>query len=69
MTGVDSRFLLISFNDEGYITPDEMGKMLERVGKVETIEYKYNTYRGSRNLSGRATHVTELMFLVEKRKA
>jgi adenine-specific DNA-methyltransferase len=66
VTGVDSRFLLISFNDEGYITPDEMGKMLERVGKVETIEYKYNTYRGSRNLSGRATHVTELMFLVEK---
>jgi len=62
----DSRFLLISFNDEGFIPPAEMKSMLDRLGRVEVMEIQYNTFRGSRNLSGRATHVTEQLFLVER---
>jgi adenine-specific DNA-methyltransferase len=61
-----ARFLLISFNDEGYIAPDDMAKMLNEVGRVTEYKTVYNAFRGSRNLANRATHVTEHLYLVEK---
>ena len=64
---VKSKFLLLSFNDEGFITPGDLRDTLGRVGKVDVLEYRYNTFRGSRNLSGRSMHVVEQLFLVEKR--
>ena len=64
---VDSRFLLVSFNDEGFIAPDEMHAMLGRLGSVDVIETQYNAFRGSRNFDNRPIHVTEQLFLVEKR--
>ena len=63
----DARFLLVSFNNEGFIKPDEMQDMLRQIGLVETLQIRYNTYRGSRNLRNRETHVTEQLFLVTKR--
>jgi adenine-specific DNA-methyltransferase len=64
---VDARFLLVSFNDEGFIAPDEMRAMLGRLGSVDVIETQYNAFRGSRNFDNRPIHVTEQLFLVEKR--
>lgn len=63
---LDARFLLISFNDEGFIPPDEMRSMLARLGSVETIEMQYNAFRGSRSFKNRSIHVTEHLFLVER---
>ncbi|HBI45730.1 MAG TPA: DNA modification methylase [Planctomycetales bacterium] len=63
---VDASFVLVSFNDEGFIAPSEMRQLLTQIGKLEVIEIPYNTFRGSRNLRGRSIHVTEQMFLVEK---
>ena len=64
---IDSRFLLVSFNDEGFIAPDEMHSMLGRLGTVDVIETQYNAFRGSRNFDNRPIHVTEQLFVVEKR--
>ncbi|HZL37679.1 MAG TPA: DNA adenine methylase [Tepidisphaeraceae bacterium] len=64
---VDAPYVLVSFNDEGFISPSEMRAMLQAVGNLEIIEIPYNTFRGSRNLSGRSIHVTEQLFLVERR--
>ena len=64
---IDAPFLLISFNNEGFITPDEIHTMLESIGSVETVEMKYNAFRGSRSFKNRSIHVTEYLFLVEKR--
>jgi len=64
---VDSPFVLISFNNEGFIRPDQMRELLGRIGLVEVIETRYNTFRGSRNLRNRDIHVTEQLFLVERR--
>ena len=64
---IDSRFLLVSFNDEGFITMDEMRSSLARLGRMEVIETRYNTFRGSRNLRNRSIHVTEHLFLVDRR--
>lgn len=64
---IDAPFLLISFNNEGFIAPDEMQTMLAELGPVETIEIPYNAFRGSRNFINRSVHVTEFLFLVERR--
>lgn len=62
---LDSRFLLISFNDEGFIKPDTMLDLLKQLGSVQVLKMQYNAFRGSRNLRNRDIHVTEHLFLVE----
>lgn len=51
---LDARFLLVSFNDEGFIPPDQMRDMLTAVGTVTEFTQRHNTFRGSRNLRGRS---------------
>ena len=63
---VDAPFLIISFNNEGFIGFDEMCSMLRAVGRVQSTEIPYNTFRGSRNLWERPIHVKEYLFLVER---
>jgi len=57
---------LISYNDEGFISPGSMLGLLERVGSVREFSATYNAYRGSRNLRGRDLHVTEHLYLVDR---
>lgn len=64
---IDAPFLLISFNNEGFITPAEMRETLNELGCVDILETKYNAFRGSRNFNNRPIHVTEQLFLVERR--
>ena len=63
---IDAPFLLLSFNNEGFISREVMVDMLREIGQVSVFEIPYNTYRGSRNLRGRAIYVTECLFLVER---
>ena len=63
----DAPFLLVSFNDEGFISTDEMRGMLDAHGKsVDVVETRYNAFRGSRNFDNRPIHVTEQLYLVER---
>ncbi len=66
VNATQAKFLLVSFNDEGFIPPEEMRQVLASQGKVHEMRLKYNTYRGSRNLAGRSSHVTEHLFLVKR---
>jgi adenine-specific DNA-methyltransferase len=43
-----------------------MKEMLNKIGKVTVLETRYNTFRGSRNLSNREMHVKEFLYLLEK---
>ncbi len=63
---VDAPFLLVSFNNEGFISTDEMREMLDGMGAVDVLETRYNAFRGSRNFDNRPIHVTEQLFLVER---
>ena len=63
---VDAPFLLVSFNNEGFISTDEMRGMLNGMGTVDVLETRYNAFRGSRNFDNRPIHVTEQLFLVER---
>jgi adenine-specific DNA-methyltransferase len=60
-------FLLVSFNNEGFIPPAHMRRMLADQGHVEEIEIPYTAFRGSRSFANRPIHVTEHLFLVERR--
>jgi len=69
---VKAKYVLISFNSEGFISLDEMKTMLKKIGKVQVLETSYNTFRGCRNLTDlaekgeRDIRVTEYLYLLEK---
>ncbi len=63
---LDSRFLLVSFSNEGFIAPQDMRSMLADFGSVEVVELPYNAFRGSRSFKNRSTHVIEHLFLVKR---
>ena len=67
LSKTDARYLLVSFNDEGFVAPDQMRALLATLGTVEAASLRYNAFRGSRNLRHRPTHVIEHLFLVERR--
>ena len=59
-------FVLISYNSEGFISPQQMVELLSPHGKVTTMQQDYATFRGCRNLRNRSTHVNEFLFLLER---
>ena len=61
-----AKYIIVSYNNEGFITFDEMENMLKKYGKVESKQIKYNTFRGSRNLNSRNTYTSEYLFILEK---
>lgn len=66
ISGISSKYVIISYNSEGFISFDQMSGMLKKYGNLKTVEIKYNTFRGSRNLKNRAIHVREYLFVLEK---
>ncbi len=61
-----AKFLIISFNSEGFIPLERMRELLADHGKTTVLETRYNTFRGSRNLAQRDMHVKEYLYLLEK---
>ncbi|MDD4035381.1 MAG: DNA adenine methylase [Candidatus Cloacimonetes bacterium] len=61
-----ARFILISFNSEGFIYPKQMSALLKAQGKLSVIQTRYNTFRGCRNLHNRTKHVQEYLYLLQK---
>ena len=60
------RFLLVSFNSEGYVTTEDIKSVLGQFGRVDEEILKYNAYRASRNLRDRPIHVNEHLFLLDR---
>lgn len=63
---LNTKYLLISFSDDGFISYEEMMEMLSEVGEVRVLDKEYNTFRGCRNLGNREIHVKEYLYLVKK---
>lgn len=63
---IKAKYVLLSFNSEGFITVEQMKEMLEKKGKLQVLETKYNAFKGSRNLNNREIHIKEYLFLLEK---
>ena len=60
-----SKYVLLSYNDEGIIQGDEWSELLKEY-KIKTYEFDYDVYKGSRNLKERDNKVKERMFLIQK---
>jgi len=67
ISSLSAKYIIISYNSEGFISLEEMCHMLKKYGSLKTIEIHYNTFRGSRNLKGRAIHVKEYLFVLRKK--
>ena len=66
IAALDTKYAIVSYNSEGFITFDQMSKMLKKYGSLKTVQINYNTFRGSRNLNNRSIHVSEYLFVLEK---
>ena len=63
---LQATYIVISYNNEGFITYEQMVQMLGKYGKVLTRRIKYNAFRGSRNLKGRDLYTNEYLFVLKK---
>ena len=63
---LDSKYIIISYNSDGFIPKADMEDMLKKYGDLNTVSVKYNTYRGSRNLNKRDIYVNEYLFVLKK---
>jgi adenine-specific DNA-methyltransferase len=61
-----SKYILISYNNEGIIPFDTFRRILEKYGAAEIMTMDYNTYRGCRNLRGRSKKVKELLWILKR---
>lgn len=64
---VKAKYVLISFNSEGFISLNDMTSLLKKSGTLTVLETPYTTFRASRNLHKRSATVTEYVYLLEKK--
>jgi adenine-specific DNA-methyltransferase len=62
----DSKYILLSYNNEGIISNEKIIEILSHYGEVKLNKKDYNTFRGSRNLSSRNLKVEELLYVLKK---
>lgn len=68
VSSLKAKYLMVSFNSEGFISKNEMINILEKVGTVTVLDISYNAFKGSRNLKNRDIYVSEYLFIVKKHK-
>lgn len=61
-----AKFIVLSFNSEGFVGRGEMEAMLRRHGRLEVLERDYSAFKGSRNLRSRPLRVKEFLYILEK---
>ncbi|MBE2984165.1 DNA adenine methylase [Campylobacter sp. RM9344] len=66
INSLKARFVLISFNSEGFITRENFVHNLAKMGELKILEQRYNAFRGSRNLGARDTYVKEMLYVLQK---
>lgn len=63
---INAKYVLISFNSEGFISFEKMVKMLSSYGSVRVFDKKYSTFKACRNLKNRNLYIKEYLFLLKK---
>lgn len=66
INNLKARFVLISYNQDGFISKEEFIDGLNCLGKLEILEQKYNTFRASRNLVKSGIYTKEYLFVLKK---
>lgn len=63
-----AKYIITSYNSEGFLSKDSIMKILQEYGSVKTIAIEYNAFRGSRNLQNRDLYVDEYLFVLCKER-
>lgn len=68
LENIKASYIIISYNDEGIISKEELIEIFEGLEYDWTLkEIEYQTYRGSRNLKDRKNKVTEYLWVLHKK--
>ncbi len=63
---VDARFIVLSYNSEAILPPDELYDLLARHAEVEMRSMEYVTYPGGRQSATRGIRNRELLFIARR---
>jgi len=63
---IDSKYLIISYNNEGFIPIDKLQEMLMKYGKVSTKAIDYPSFRGGRQSKDKTIHTKEYIITLKK---
>ena len=66
ISNLDSKYVIVSYNNEGFMSKDNIIEILSRYGSLVVKDIDYITFRGSRNLNNRSNHTTEYLFILKK---
>lgn len=61
-----SRYIVLSFSNDGFLHPDALFDLFSRFGKAKISNIDYKTYRASRNLRNRDLQITEHLFVLDR---
>ena len=66
VSALKAKYIILSYNNEGFISYDEILQTLSKYGSVNVKQIQYNTFRGSRNLAARNIYTNEYIFTLQK---
>lgn len=66
ISNLDSKYVIVSYNNEGFMSKDNIIEILSRYGSLVVKDIDYITFRGSRNLNNRSNHTIEYLFILKK---
>ena len=66
ISNLDSKYVIVSYNNEGFISKNDMIDVLSKYGSLKVKDIDYVTFRGSRNLNNRSKHTIEYLFILKK---
>jgi adenine-specific DNA-methyltransferase len=64
-SSVSAKYMLVSFDPEGFMTREEMPGILRNAGDVKIFQVPYNAFRASLNQGQRPIHVSKYLYVVE----
>lgn len=66
LSNLKARYIILSYNDEGFITKDQLISMFECLDlSYKLREIRYDTYKGCKNLQERNNKVTEYIWILQ----
>lgn len=66
ISSLSAKYIIVSYNSEGFLSFDEILEILKEFGEVKEKKIRYNTFKGSRNLKERSIHINEYLFVLKK---
>lgn len=61
-----AKYVLLSYNNEGIISKEEIGKIMKKYGKLDLLVKNYTVFRGGRNIKQRNSKVREILYILKK---